>query len=81
MALRFIIQSPIELAKMPFQYHKGYGEHLNTLCELLQGQTQTHFFSAKAEKYPDSVTAALFSKNIDPAVVRQLIATVKGTAT
>lgn len=58
--------------------HKGYADHLNTLCELLQGQTQAHYFNAKSRNFPDSVTAALFSKNVDPAVVRQLIATVKG---
>jgi oligoendopeptidase F len=38
---------------------------------------QVHSFVAKSRDYPDSVTAALFSKNIDPMVVRQLIATVK----
>jgi len=77
-----LIQSPDRTLRKNavLNIHKGYGEHLNTLCELLQGQTQTHYFSAKARNYPDSVTAALFSKNIDPAVVRQLIATVKGNS-
>ncbi len=57
--------------------HKGYANHVNTLCELLQGKAQAHAFQAKARNFQDSVTAALFSKNVDPAVVRQLIATVK----
>ena len=57
--------------------HQGYGDHLNTFCELLQGQMQVHSFNAKARSFSDSITAALFSKNIDPKVVRQLIATVK----
>lgn len=57
--------------------HQGFQEHVNTLCELLQGQTQSHFFNAKARNFSDCLTAALFSNNINPKVVHQLIDTVK----
>jgi oligoendopeptidase F len=77
-----LIQSPDRNLRKTavLNLHKGYAEHLNTLCELLQGQTQAHYFNAKSRNFSDSVTAALFSKNVDPAVVRQLIATVKGNS-
>ena len=75
-----LIQSPDRALRRSavLNMHAGYGSYINTFCELLQGQVQVHSYVAKARSYPDSVTAALFSKNIDPAVVRQLIATVKG---
>ncbi len=57
--------------------HRGYEAHVNTLCELLQGQVQAHLFAAKSRKFPDCVTTALFDKKIDPQVVRQLIHTVR----
>jgi len=57
--------------------HRGYQSHVNTLCELLQGQMQAHQFSSRARQFPDCVTAALFSNQIDPSVVYQLVETVK----
>ena len=57
--------------------HHGYQSHINTFCELLQGQMQVHEFGARARKFPDCVTAALFSNQIDPSVVYQLVETVK----
>jgi oligoendopeptidase F len=36
-----------------------------------------HLFQAKARNFPDCVHAALFSHNVDPAVMYQLIETVK----
>jgi len=57
--------------------HEGYGSYSNTLCELLQGQMAAHFFTAKARNFSDCIHAALFSHNIDPSVVYQLIETVK----
>ncbi|MDE3045157.1 MAG: oligoendopeptidase F [Verrucomicrobiota bacterium] len=57
--------------------HRGFLSHANTLCELLQGKVQAHAFNAKARQFPNSVTAALFDKKIDPAVIRQLISTVR----
>lgn len=57
--------------------HEGFSAHINTLCELLQGQMSAHLFNAKARNFPDCIHAALFSHKIDPSVVKQLIATVK----
>lgn len=57
--------------------HTGYQNHVNTLCELLQGQTQAHQFSARVRNFPDCVTSALFSNQINPSVVYQLVETVK----
>jgi oligoendopeptidase F len=57
--------------------HEGFGAYINTLCELLQGQTAAHLFNAKARNFSDCVHAALFSHNIDPSVIYQLIETVK----
>jgi oligoendopeptidase F len=57
--------------------HLGYKNHINTLCELLQGQTEAHLFNARARNFPDCVTAALFSNRIDPSVIYQLVEAVK----
>jgi len=57
--------------------HQGFALHANTLCELLQGNVQAHLFQARVRQFPDCITAALFDKQIDPKVVRQLIATVR----
>lgn len=74
----FIHSSDRELRKSAMMnLHQGYAGHVNTLCELLQGQVQTHLFSAKARNFPDCITAALFSNQIDPSVVYKLIETVK----
>jgi oligoendopeptidase F len=56
---------------------QGYNGFANTLCELIQGQVNSHSFNAKARSYPDCVTAALFGNQIDPAVVKRLIETVR----
>jgi len=57
--------------------HRGFQAHINTVCELLQGQVQAHLFHAKSRGYPDCVTSALFGNKIDPAVVHRLIETVR----
>lgn len=56
--------------------HGTYKGYENTLCELLNGQIQSHVFNAKARGYKSSLDAALFPKNIDTAVYRSLIQTV-----
>lgn len=56
---------------------QGYSSHLNTLCELIQGQVNGHVFHAKARGYPNCVEAALYTNNIDSKVVSQLIQTVR----
>ena len=58
------------------QLHGKYQGYENTLCELLNGQVQSHVFNAKARRYHSSLTAALFPKNIDTAVYHALIQAV-----
>ena len=74
-----MIHSPDRMLRKTavLQLHEGFAAHVNTLCELLQGQAAAHFFYAKSRNFPDCIHAALFSHNIDPAVVYQLIETVK----
>lgn len=56
--------------------HGKYGEYENTLCELLNGQIQSHVFNAKARKYSSCLQAALYPKNIDTEVYHALITAV-----
>lgn len=58
------------------QLHGKFGAYQNTLCEMLNGQIQSHVFNAKARKYSSSLEAALFPKNIDTEVYRALITAV-----
>lgn len=58
------------------QLHGKYMDYENTLCELLNGQIQAHLFHARSRKYPSCLEAALFPKNIDPAVYHSLIKAV-----
>lgn len=53
-----------------------YLSYENTLCELINGQIQSHVFNAKARKYASSLEAALFPKNIDTKVYHALIKAV-----
>lgn len=57
--------------------HKQYSTHENTLAELLQGCVSVHHFEAKARNYPSCLEAALFPKDIDTSVYRNLIAAVR----
>lgn len=67
-----------ELRKTAFNnLMEGYRSHLNTLCELIQGQVMAHEFNAKARSFPNCVTAALFTNQIDPLVISRLIEAVK----
>jgi oligoendopeptidase F len=59
------------------QMHKKFGEYENTLCELLNGKVQSHLFNMRARNYSSCVEAALFPKNIDPAVYHALVKAVK----
>ena len=58
------------------QYHKKYLEFENTLCELLNGQVQSHLVNARAREYNSCMEAALFPHNIEPAVYHALIQAV-----
>lgn len=53
-----------------------YMNYENTLCELLNGQIQTHILDAKVRNYSSSLEAALFPKNIDTGVYHALIKSV-----
>ena len=43
----------------------GYEAHANMMCELIQGQVQSHLFVARARKFKDCREAALFPNCID----------------
>lgn len=57
--------------------HSTFDGFENTLCELLQGEIQSHAFGAKVRNYPSSLEAALFPKNIPQQVYRSLISSVR----
>jgi oligoendopeptidase F len=56
--------------------HGHYLGYENTLCELLSGVIEGHFFNAKARNYTSCLEAALFEKNIDLNVYHALVQTV-----
>ncbi len=65
------------LRKNTFTSYLGkYFNYENTLCELLNGQVQTHLFNARARKYQSCVEAALYPKNIDLSVYHALVGAV-----
>lgn len=53
-----------------------YVNYENTICELINGQVQSHVFNAKARHYSSCLEAALFPKNIDTKVYHALIKAV-----
>ncbi len=57
--------------------HRGFEAYANTLCELIQGQVQSHLFVARARKFDTCLQAALFPHQIDRAVYENLIAAVR----
>ncbi len=57
--------------------HRGFEAHANTICELLQGQMQSHLFFSRARNFKSCIEAALFPHQIDPAVYERLIASVR----
>ncbi len=56
--------------------HRKYMDFENTLCELINGQVQSHIFNARARHYSSCLEAALFPKNIDTAAYHALIKAV-----
>jgi oligoendopeptidase F len=67
-----------ELRRTAFKHlHSSYEAHANTLCELLQGQVQSHLFFAKARKFDHCLEAALFPHQVDRSVYENLIASVR----
>ncbi len=76
--LSLIRSSDRTLRKNAFEaLHRTFAGFENTLCELINGQVQSHLFTAKARKFNTCLEAALFSFNIDPAVYMNLIKTVR----
>jgi oligoendopeptidase F len=66
------------LRKTAFEnLHRGFESHVNTLCELIQGQVQSHLFVAKARKFNSCLEAALFPNQIDKEVYKNLITSVR----
>jgi len=59
--------------------HGRYCEYENTLCELLNGQVQSHVFNARARNYSSSLEAALYPKNIETSVYHALIDAVSAS--
>ncbi len=57
-------------------YHGKYEAYENTLCELLSGQIQNHFFNARTRHFSSCLEAALYPKNIETSVYHALIQAV-----
>lgn len=57
--------------------HKQFIDYENTLCELLQGEMQTHWFYARSHNFNSCLEAALYPKQVDPSVYRALIESVR----
>lgn len=57
--------------------HGHYKDLENTLCELLSGEIQSHYFEAKARRFPSCVESAIYSKKIPVEVYRSLIQAVR----
>lgn len=76
--LSYLRDSDRTLRKTAFEnLHRGYETHANTLCELIQGQVQSHLFVARARNFSSCLETALFSNQIDKAVYENLIASVR----
>ena len=77
--LSYLREKDRVLRKTAFEnLHRGYEAYANTLCELIQGQVQSHLFVARARKFGSCLEAALFPNQIDKAVYENLIASVRG---
>jgi oligoendopeptidase F len=57
--------------------HRGYEAYANTLCELIQGQVQSHLFFSRARKFDSCLEAALFPHQVERKVYENLIASVR----
>lgn len=56
--------------------HGKYFEFENTMCELLNGNVQSHLFNARARQFNSCLEASLYPKNIDLDVYYALISAV-----
>lgn len=76
--LSYLREEDRVLRKTAFEnLHRAYEAHANTLCELIQGQVQSHLFIARARKFDSCLESALFPNQIDQAVYKNLIASVR----
>lgn len=76
--LSYLRSNDRELRKTAFSHmHEAYETHVNTLCELLQGQVQAHLYQARAKKFNTCQEAALFPHQVEPKVYANLIASVR----
>ncbi len=76
--LSYLRNADRNLRKSAFvNLHKGYEAHANTLCELIQGQVQSHLFFSRARKFDSCLNAALFPHQVDSSVYENLIASVR----
>jgi len=57
--------------------NRSFGAYENTVCELINGQLQTHLFEKKARNYKSCLEAALFPHQIDSEVYSSLIRAVR----
>jgi oligoendopeptidase F len=57
--------------------HTKYADFQNTICELLRGTVEQHFFESRARKFSSCLEAALHPHNIPTQVYKNLIATVR----
>ncbi len=57
--------------------HRSFLAFENTICELLNGQIQSHLFDAKARKFNSCLEAALFPNQVDLKVYKALIEAVR----
>jgi len=75
--LSFLRGKDRDLRKSAFQnLHKSYQAYANTLCELIQGQVQSHLFLSKARKFSSCLEASLFPHQIEPVVYENLISAI-----
>jgi oligoendopeptidase F len=76
--LSYLRSSDRQLRKSAFEnLHRGFESHANTICELIQGQVQSHLFVSRARKFNGCLEAALFPNQIDKSVYENLIASVR----
>lgn len=74
----YLQSSDRTLRREAFQtLHRGFLSYENTLCDLINGQVQTHLFEARARNYNSCLEAALFPHQIDVNVYHALIRTVR----
>lgn len=74
----FIRDQDRTLRKNSFKrLHEKYAEYEQTLCELINGQVESHLFEARARRYSSCLESALYPKNVDTSVYHALIQAVR----